>query len=47
MGEPFVVPRDASDPELERSRLRLERELADCEARCNELLAPRGSSLDH
>jgi lysophospholipid acyltransferase (LPLAT)-like uncharacterized protein len=46
MGEPFVVPPGASDPELERSRLRLERELAGCEARCHELLAPRGSSPD-
>ena len=38
MGEPFVVPPDADEPELERGRQRLEHELADCEARCHDLL---------
>jgi len=39
IGEPFVVPREADDTMLEEHRVRLERELAACEARCRELLA--------
>ena len=41
MGAPFAVPADANEAELERGRLRLEEELAACEARCHQLLAPR------
>ena len=47
MGEPFVVPAAADDPELERCRLRLEKELTACESRCHELLAPGARSQDH
>ena len=41
MGEPFVVPPDADEFELERWRLRLEQELAACESRCHALLSAR------
>ena len=48
MGEPFVVPRDADQAELERCRLRLEHELAACESRCHSLLRDPGiSTSDH
>jgi lysophospholipid acyltransferase (LPLAT)-like uncharacterized protein len=46
MGEPFVVPRDADQAELERCRLRLEHELASCESRCHDLLRDPGHSTD-
>lgn len=36
--EPFVVPREADDETLETYRQRLERQLADAERRCHELL---------
>jgi lysophospholipid acyltransferase (LPLAT)-like uncharacterized protein len=36
---PMVVPRDASDDELDRAGRRLEGVLADCERYCRTLLA--------
>ena len=44
IGEPFVVPRDADEPELERWRLRLEEDLVACESRCHDLLGDTGRS---
>jgi lysophospholipid acyltransferase (LPLAT)-like uncharacterized protein len=38
IGEPFIVPRDADDHELEQYRLRLEAEIGKAERRCFELL---------
>jgi lysophospholipid acyltransferase (LPLAT)-like uncharacterized protein len=46
IGHPFVVPPDADAAALEDHRRRLERELADCEARCHELLTRGGTSPD-
>ncbi|MEZ5284491.1 MAG: lysophospholipid acyltransferase family protein [Vicinamibacterales bacterium] len=40
IGDPFVVPRDSGDAELDEYRRRLERELAACEERCRALLEP-------
>ena len=37
-GEPFTVPREADDEELEHYRVRLERELQAAEQRCFELI---------
>ena len=38
IGEPFTVPREADDQELEQYRLRLEIEIGQAERRCFELL---------
>jgi lysophospholipid acyltransferase (LPLAT)-like uncharacterized protein len=46
VGEPFVVPPDADEAELERSRLHLQQELATCESRCHHLLRDTGRSPD-
>ena len=46
IGEPFIVPSDADEPELERCRLHLEQELAACESRCHDLLRDPGRSPD-
>jgi lysophospholipid acyltransferase (LPLAT)-like uncharacterized protein len=42
IGEPFLIPPESNDDELESYRLRLEDSLQRCEARCHQLLAGLG-----
>lgn len=42
IGEPFLIPPESNDEELESYRLRLEDSLQGCEARCYQLLAGLG-----
>jgi lysophospholipid acyltransferase (LPLAT)-like uncharacterized protein len=39
IGEPFVVSREAGPDAIEAARIRLERELAQCEQRCRDLVS--------